>query len=224
MTEAQPAAVRPTDEPLRDNTQELRELEHAKYVRAYQLENYRMGGQRYTIACRELGALFDELGPAGYADIGCGRGEMLLEAKRLGFGPITGVEVVPHLVESFNEAHGILPGTMAPMGCVWGQAHDLPFSDDSLAVVSLFDVLEHLLPGDDEKAIREACRVATDSILITANNRDSINGDDQLHINKRDYDEWQGVLAFNTPDLVKITVVDDWKHGTVSPMWRIDLP
>jgi hypothetical protein len=89
-------------------------------------------------------------------------------------------------------------------------------------VVSLFDVIEHLIPGDDELACRELARVAKRHILITANNRPSFNkaGDD-LHINKRPYEEWDQLFK-------------SWFHGArvtwirghrsyISEAWRVDL-
>src|SRR5262245_61808815 len=69
---------------------ERRAAEHAKYVRAYASANYGMGDARRHSAVADLAAL-----PRGsYLDVGCGRGEMIAEALRLGFIPCDGTEVV----------------------------------------------------------------------------------------------------------------------------------
>src|SRR5262245_63959388 len=102
-----------------------------------------MGPNRFHDAIRELRALPTRL---SYLDVGCGRGEMLRQAQSLGFRLIHGLEVVPALID--NER------------VTYGEAYALPYDDHTWDVVVLFDVLEHLLPGDDEAACREAGRVA----------------------------------------------------------------
>lgn len=139
-----------------------------------------------------------------YLDVGCGRGEMLAHAMQLGFSQVQGVEVVPELCGG---------------DVCRGEAYDLPFGDRAFDVVSMFDVIEHLLPGDDELACKEMERVCKRHILLTANNRPSHLPDGtDLHINKRPYDEWDGLFR-------------EWFSGTVTRLdqreyvsagWRVD--
>jgi len=186
-------------------TAEARVVEHDKYAAAYRLDNYRMGGNRFFDAARNLAALPSR---GSYLDVGCGRGEMLAEAKRLGFAPIQGVDVVPALMG---------PHVMR------AEAYALPFADKSWDVVTLFDVLEHLLPGDDEAACRELHRVARRHLLFTANNHSSTLPDGtELHINRRPYAEWEACFRdWFAPAVVRVA------PGRItyerSPMWRIDL-
>jgi SAM-dependent methyltransferase len=188
-------------------TAEARDAEHAKYVKAYTIETYRMGGARYTDAVRQLAELPCR---GSYLDVGCGRGEMVREAMQLGFAPVCGVEVVPNLVDGRR--------------VIYAEGHALPFLDRSWDVVTLFDVVEHLLPGDDEAVCRELVRVARRHILITANNHESTLPDGTvLHINRRPYAEWERLLAeWFAPGAAAVTACDNIAYER-SPMWRVDL-
>lgn len=184
---------------------EARATEHAKYQRAYRMQpNYRMGERRMEDAVRDLKAIPCR---GSYLDVSCGRGEMLKHAKLMGFDPTTGTEIVPALIDGVK--------------VIRAEVHDLPFDNDAVDVATMFDVIEHLLPGDEEAACRELARVARRHVLLTANNRPSVNkaGDD-LHINKRPYEEWDALFREWFPGNVT------WIKGGrsyVSESWRIDL-
>lgn len=181
-----------------------REAEHEKYVRAYASVSYGMGAGRMEDAVRTLSAL-----PRGsYLDVGCGRGEMLAHAKRLGFTPVQGVEVVPSLIDGER--------------VVLGEAHALPFSDNSFDVAAMFDVVEHLLRGDDGLACCELRRVARRHVLITANSHPSHLPDGtDLHINRRTEEEWDDFIRmwFMGAEVSRMQTPSYPR----SPMWRIDL-
>jgi ubiquinone/menaquinone biosynthesis C-methylase UbiE len=187
-------------------TDDARSAEHAKYVNVYAKQpNYRMKGQRRIDAANDLRGLPSR---GSYLDVGCGRGDMLAEAKALGFDPVHGTEVVPQLIDGLR--------------VVRAEAHALPFPDKSFDVVTMLDVIEHLIPGDDEAACRELARVARRHIIVTANNRPSFSkaGAD-LHINKRPYPEWDRLFT-NWFAPASVT----WIKGPsryVSEAWRIDL-
>lgn len=181
-----------------------RVAEFAKYERAYQAENYRIGSKRRRCVVRNLHGLPTR---GSYLDVSAGRGEMLDEAAALGFRPVQGTEVVSYLLDGDR--------------VIYAEAHNLPFPDKSFDVATFLDVIEHLVPGDDEAACRELGRVARRHVLISASNLESHNhfGDD-LHINKRPYHEWNRLFC-------------DWFPGArvhwlatrprASETWRIDL-
>lgn len=178
-----------------------RKYEHSKYQQCYQLPNYAMGNQRWLDACRLVNTL--PLETDGFLDVGCGRGEMLDYAQKKGFANVRGVEVVPDLIDGER--------------VIRGEVHELPFADDSFDVVCMFDVIEHLIPGDDEAACRELERVARKHVFLSANNRPSVYNGMELHINKRPYDEWHELFT-------------SWFEGAlsrvpgqyVSELWRVD--
>lgn len=149
-----------------------RDVELAKYERAYQDSDYKMSKKRLVPSVEALAQA-----PSGsYLDLGCGRGEMLREAEALGFSPCIGVDPVPALKH------------------LRARVTQLPFADASFDVVSLFDVIEHLPIGDEVLALREANRVARSAFVISANNLPSKLDGMDLHINIRSYAEWAQLI------------------------------
>ena len=181
-----------------------RQREHEKYTHAYEAPNYKMGLRRKADAVLELGRIPVR---GSYLDVSCGKGEMLNEAERMGFKPVQGTEIVPALIDGNR--------------VVRAEVHALPFMVKSFDVVSLLDVIEHLIPGDDLLACNELQRVARKYIYITANNKDSFNHlKQQLHINKRPYAVWD--TLFRQWFTGKVT----WLKGQrqhVSEGWTIEL-
>lgn len=179
--------------------------EHRKYVEAYRNENYRMHGSRMENAQTDLVQL-----PArgSYLDVGCGRGTMLDFAESIGFTEVKGTEVVDYLVDGAR--------------VVRGEAHDLPFAAKSFDVVSSFDVIEHILPGDDELLCKELLRVARKHILISANNCSScLATGEELHVNKRPYEEWDQLFREWFVGGVVTWIPTNHTHST--ERWRVDL-
>ncbi|HEX9768428.1 MAG TPA: class I SAM-dependent methyltransferase [Kiloniellales bacterium] len=175
--------------------------EVAKYGEAYKSPRYAMGEARKAQAQRDLSALPWR---GSYLDVGCGRGEMLDYAGAIGFREVIGVEVVPALLQRRN--------------VICAAAWDLPFFAGAFEIVSLFDVIEHLLPGDDEKVCRELDRVAAHAILITANNRESRSHIGQeLHVNRRPYEEWDALFkTWFTGEVAWLA-----KGQNISETWRV---
>ena len=184
------------------NIDKARAAEHEKYTRCYTQGNYRMGFVRMKPAVDALKKLPCR---GKYLDVGCGRGEMLNFALYLGFSNVHGTEIVPELTDGDR--------------VVRAEVHSLPFDRGSFDVVTMFDVIEHLLPGDDELACRQLAKVARRHILITANNKASRNrAGDVLHINRREYAEWDSL--FRQWFAGKVTQIGDPSH--FSQMWQID--
>jgi ubiquinone/menaquinone biosynthesis C-methylase UbiE len=181
-----------------------RTAEQQKYLRAYQRPNYRMKLERMTDAVQ---ALADLPRRGAYLDISCGHGEMLEQAERLHFHPVQGTEIVDSLIDGAR--------------VVYGECHSLPFPEKSFDVVSLYDVIEHLIPPDDEAVCREMARIARHHVMITANNKSSLqkNGD-ELHVNRRPYEEWDALFRiwFDGAEVKRLQA-----HEYISEPWRVDL-
>ena len=181
-----------------------REIEHQKYIACYRdLWSYKMGGRRMQETSCELKAIPVR---GAYLDVSCGRGEMLDLAIGMGFSSATGTEIVPALIDGKRVLRA--------------EVHELPFADKSFDVVTMCDVIEHLIPDDDMLACLEIARVARRYALLTASNLPSINPQTKqdLHINKRPYEEWDRLFREWFPGAVT------WlKGGYVSEIWRIDL-
>jgi SAM-dependent methyltransferase len=80
-------------------------------------------------------------------DVGCGAGGMFELLGR--YGEVTGIDTSPELVE-LSRSRGLARVEV-------GSAYELPVQSASVALITLFDTLEHI--PDDERALRE-CRRA----------------------------------------------------------------
>lgn len=150
-----------------------RRAEFAKYHVAYEAEGYRPRQARLDM---QAAIVAETPGRKGFLDIGTGHGDMLVEAEKLGFSPVRGTEILPALLND---------------RVFYAEAHALPFAKDTFDAVTAFEVIEHLLPGDDEALCREMGRVARRRVIIGANNGPSFAPDgSDLHPNRRPFDEW----------------------------------
>lgn len=184
------------------NAEDARRAEFAKYETAYRDEGYRPDQRRL-----DLQAAIVEMtrGRRGFLDVGTGHGDMLAEAERLGFSPVIGTEVLPSLLSE---------------KVVYAEAHLLPFEAASFDVVTSWEVIEHLLPDDDEAMCREMARVARQTIIIGANNGPSFAADgSDLHPNRRPFEEWDRLFrAWFGGWHVEMLAVRPLKHTRV---WRM---
>lgn len=139
-----------------------------------------------------------------YLDVSTGRGEMLAYADRLGFEKVAGTEIVP----------GLIAGRV-----VYADAWDLPFEDNEFDLVTLLDVIEHILPEDTERVCKELERVAARDIILTANNKISRHKGVDLHINLMSYPEWDETFKRVFSGEVK------WLRpgGDYSETWQVSL-
>lgn len=155
-----------------------------KYRNSYTDPSYKMGSARLSIAAellieiplvykngtRQRGSLLD---------VGTGRGELMTIARAAGFNPVAGTEVV---------------GELAGGEVTLAYAHNLPFDDGAFDAVTMFDVLEHLLPEDTESALDELDRVSRHCVIVSAADFPSTHMGEDLHINRHDYDEWDEII------------------------------
>jgi SAM-dependent methyltransferase len=179
-----------------------RDAERAKYIHVYANDaKYVVSKDRFAETKKDLEAVPCR---GSLLEVGCGPGLLLDLAESLGFGPVKGIETVPQCCDGER--------------IINGYAHALPFEEDSFDVACMFDVIEHLLPGDDERACRELYSVARKHILISASNRKSVHCGWDLHVNKRDYGEWHRLFQKWMPG--KLTQMPGHHR---SPMWRVDL-
>lgn len=179
--------------------EQQRATEREKYRRAYQIERYGMSDKRRIEALEAV-----QHWPAGsLLDVGCGRGEFLRDMEKLGFQAF-GTETVPALCE---------PGNVTE---AWGD--ELPFADDLFEYCTAWDVLEHTPPGTEVDMLREMGRVAKRALAFSANNLPSRNGNDNLHINIRAYDEWNRLVERTFPSSVVV-----YRPQCYSPIWVVEL-
>lgn len=153
-----------------------------KYKRAYKDGNYKLSRMMEGI----IRSLFDSIiDRNSLLDISAGRGEIIYMACEAGFYPVMGTELVDYLINNT---------------IVYGPPWDLPFQDREFDMLTIFDVMEHLLPDDSVPTIKEVSRVAQTKIAVHISSRPNFNGPDDLHINVKTFAEWDKLLKKHMPD------------------------
>lgn len=155
------------------SAQDRRHKEVARYEHAYRHPDYRLGDRR----ARHIHTHLARIPKGSLLDVSTGRGEVLFMAKDMGFAPVMGTEAVSALCDGVKVVQAL--------------AHELPFPDSAFDTVTMFDVMEHLLPEDTAPVCRELMRVARQRVLLTIHNGSHRYRGEELHINRRpSYDVW----------------------------------
>ena len=180
-----------------------RRAEIEAYERAYRDPAYRLGDRRRAHITIHL----NRTEKGSLLDVSTGRGEVLELAEHLGHGPVAGTEAVAYLCDGERVRHAL--------------AHDLPFGTSSFDTVTMFDVMEHLLPEDTEAVCKELARVAARRILLTVHNGPHVFKGRDLHINRRRDDAaWLDELVRH---FAPFEVVDHGKGDSISTMYEVIL-
>lgn len=182
-----------------------RALEVGRYARLYARPGYGLGERRRQHILQHL----ERLPRGSLLDVSTGRGEVVGIAQDMGFFPVHGTEAVSSLCDGDRVRQAF--------------AHALPFGDRSFDTVTMFDVMEHLLPVDTRAACREMARVARRRVLLTVHNGSSHwkgePGD--LHINRRaSYEVWHEDLSRH---FAPFPVVRHGAEGSISEMFEVIL-
>jgi ribosomal protein L11 methyltransferase len=128
--------------------------------------------------------LLQELGPGSLLDVGCGSGVLSVAAVKLGFAPVTGIDLDDAAIEA-TRANAAVNGAGAGVTAYRADAlaDALPTTDVAVANVS-FDVAERLLPRLD------AGRAVTSGYL----ERDVPRAEGWRHVARRERDGWAADL------------------------------
>jgi ubiquinone/menaquinone biosynthesis C-methylase UbiE len=178
----------------------LRQTEVGKYEQCYRSADYRMGSRRKN----HVDLALRTLEKGSLLDVGCGRGETIRMAEELGFTDVRGLEAVDYLCDDHQVVNGL--------------AHAIPFPDKSFDAVTMFDVIEHLVPEDTDAVCSELERVARKYVLLTVHNGPSKHNGVELHINLKDsYQSWFEYFA------QKFSGNVEWlpRHGSISEMFKV---
>jgi len=126
--------------------------------------------------------LLQEVEPGSLLDIGCGSGVLSIAAAKLGFAPVTGIDVDEAAVEA-TRANARANGVEVQAQLCDAFVDELPPVDVALANVAL-DVVERILP-------RLACETAITSGYL-ARDRPEVEG--WTHVGRREVDGWAADL------------------------------
>lgn len=153
------------------------------YDAVWSNEQYRTQPKRYAYFIKVLKTHRQPL-PLSYLDVGCGRGDVMEQARGLGYS-VRGCDIADQIT-----------GDDKPHVDQILTAADLPYDDQSFDIVSMLDVIEHLHPGGEwEDAINECVRVtrriAVFSICTILDKWGPHLGLGHLHVNVRPFDFWE---------------------------------
>ena len=146
-----------------------------KYSDCYTRSYYRLSGHREHKVLKNLREI-----TGSYLDVGCGRGEVIQEARKRGIDA-KGCEIVPYLCDGETIVEGGLDG--------------LPFEDRAFDYVSCYDVVEHLPEEDVDKAISELLRVTNKVLFVTTNDGPSVVDGMVLHLTRKPFLWWTEKLS-----------------------------
>lgn len=182
-----------------NNNPASRERELAKYVEAYKHDDYGMTQERRDGLAEIVGSMQGK----SYLDVSTGRGELLEVARVCGFQIVKGTETVPALCNQ-DVTQAILPS--------------IPHPDKSFDVVSIIEVIEHLLPDDVRPALDELTRLARRHIVISAAIHPHWYGGVNLHPSARPESEWESLFREVWGEKLKRV-----RNLGQSPCWQVDL-
>lgn len=187
------------------NVSEADQAEIDKYQMVYERSGHNYGLKAHRE--RHYTHLLSTLDHRGsYLDVGCGHGDMLRIAKSLGFGPCRGTEVVDSLTRPANVDHAV--------------AWEMPYEDNSFELVTLFDVIEHILPSKAAATCLELERVAAGTVIVAPANHSSVWYGQELHVNRRPFQEWDAFFREVFSGAVKRI---DPPAQNLNPVWSIRL-
>lgn len=161
-----PRSTRPIDDRAKLITDEHRAVarhfgrEFFDGDRLYGYGGYNYDPRFWTDTVRRFRDHYDLSMTESILDVGCGKGFMLYDFKRLMPDvTVAGIDISSYAIEN------ALPGVQSNL--LVANARDLPFDDDSFDVVISINTIHNLELDDCKQALREIARVARAHAFIT---------------------------------------------------------
>ncbi len=177
--------------PKFENAREHRVAQRARFDHVYSSNpKYRMSRTRFVAVF----ALIAELNPESILDVGCGRGELIAACTGRGI-KARGVE----LVESLCDGRIVRKGHAGALG----------WRTNAFDCVSLVDVLDFVVPGDEREALRECGRVARRFLVYTGGEKRGRMLDRDFVAQERTSAQWQDLAGELFPGATLLT----WSTG-----------
>lgn len=159
------------------NIEDLRQKERDKYESIYidsdgfykknnDKRGYGRGNHGHSILTHIL-----TLKPNSILDIGCGFGNFCNNAQQSGIEKVYGVDIAS--VKTGNVINN------PNIKFISGEAHSLPFENNSIDVITSFDCLEHCLEDDIDTIFSEVYRVVKNAAVFSIaykQSRENTNG------------------------------------------------
>lgn len=180
-----------------------RETELSKYAEMYKHADYRMSEFR-AVGVKQI---LSEREPCVLLDVGTGRGETIEIAESLGY-IARGTETVPDLLNE-KVTLAILP--------------EIGFDSNTYDMVTCFEVIEHLLPGDVIPALRELERLARRSVIFSVCTSSDTRGGVELHPSWRSQREWELTFINAFGPMADVRCIGNLSSIDVSPVYEYRL-
>ena len=153
------------------NIDEKRELERNKYENIYiDKENHykdhndRRGYGRGNFG-KNISNYILKLKPTSILDIGCGYGNFCNDMQQSGVENVYGMDIASVKTGNvINNSH---------IKFITGEAHNIPFENNSIDIITSFDCLEHCLEDDVDIIFKEMHRVVKDRCIFSIAYRQS---------------------------------------------------
>jgi len=155
-------------------------IEKEKYDLSYTDPSYKMGHARRFSAEKCIDWILNKTEIQTHLDTSAGRGEIVEFMRSKNINSI-GTDIVDSL--------------LVPDKIIFAWSNDLPFEDKSFDLLTNLDAMEHYLPEQTEEIIEEFCRVTKKYIYFAISNVNSVHKGNDLHINKKPYEEWFKILS-----------------------------
>jgi ubiquinone/menaquinone biosynthesis C-methylase UbiE len=154
-----------------DEIENLRLLEQKKYESIYidqnnhyKINNDRRGYGRGNHGANMVSYVLNKQ-PHSVLDIGCGYGNFCDQIQKGGIIDVYGMDIASVKTGNVIDNKNIKFLT--------GEAHSLPFDDNSIDIITSFDVLEHCLEPDIDVIVKEIHRVVKNECIFSITYRQS---------------------------------------------------
>lgn len=144
-------------------------------------------------------------------DVGCGNGMFVNDMVSMGMKEVYGVDLVTVAMNLVIKNDGIEYHDSV--------ANNLPLEDNSVDLLTAFDVLEHIAPSEVESSLEEFARVSKKYMMFSISHRQSgeEHEGENLHLTVQPFDWWSEKISKHATLLKRFP----GSNGNTNCIWAI---